>query len=103
MSWDRYLASVSVELPGIPVELFTEEDDGRELVCVELTVRCHVTGETITVKTRRPVQPVYLLTDDEAANVVRDLVRIALLHEIDEAITIYGKRVFNPHARKWRP
>ena len=41
----------------------------------------------------------YLLTDQEAADVVRDLVRIAMLHEIDEAITIYGKRVFNPHER----
>lgn len=99
MSWARYLASVQVALPGIPVALFAERQDGCEVACVELTVRCHDTGEMITVKTRRPVQPLGLLTNQEAADIVRDLVRIALLHEIDEAIRIGGERVFNPHER----
>lgn len=98
MSWHRYLAAFEVPL-GIPVELSADEESGREVVRVELTVRCHDTGETIKVKTQRPVQPLCMLTDDEAANVVRDLVRIAFMHEIDEAITLNGKRIFNPHER----
>ena len=99
MSWQRYLDAVSVPV-GIPVEFSVTEEDGREVVAVELTVRDHETGEAIKVRTRRPVQPLMLLTDQEAADVVRDLVRIAFCHEIDEAITISGERVFNPHRRR---
>lgn len=84
---------------GIPIALGVVEEEGREIVSVELTVRCHDTGEMIKVRTRRPVMPLALMTDTEAAEVLRDLVRIALLHEIDEAITINGQRVFNPHER----
>lgn len=97
MSWQRYVSSVSVPLP-FPVRVGTEVVDGRERVFVELTVRCHESDETITVKTGRPVQPVEMMTDDEAARVIRGLVRIALCHEIDEAITVDGKRPFRPHA-----
>lgn len=98
MSWHRYLMTVDVPL-GIPVALGVVEEEGREIVSVELTVRCHDTGETIKVRTRRPVMPMSLMTEAEAAEVIRDLVRIALMHEIDEAITINGQRVFNPHER----
>lgn len=98
MSWHRYLMTVDVPL-GIPVALGVVEEEGREIVSVELTVRCHDTGETIKVRTRRPVMPMSLMTEAEAAEVIRDLVRIALMHEIDEAITINGRRVFNPHER----
>lgn len=99
MSWHRYLLAVEVRLPGIPCELGVVEEEGREIVSVELTVRCHDTGEMIKVRTRRPVMPLSLMTDREAEEVVRDLIRIALLHEIDEAIAINGQRVFNPHER----
>ncbi len=99
MSWHRYLLAVEVRLPGIPVDLGVVEEEGREIVSVELTVRCHDTGELIKVRTRRPVMPLAYLTDAEAAETVRDLVRIALMHEIDEASTIAGQRVFNPHER----
>lgn len=98
MSWHRYLLSIEVPL-GIPVALGVVEEEGREIVSVELTVRSQATGETIKVRTRRPVMPLSMMTDAEAAEVVRDLVRIALLHEIDEAIAINGQRVFNPHER----
>ena len=98
MSWHRYLLSIDVPM-AIPIALGVVEEDGREIVSVELTVRCHNTGQMIKVRTRRPVMPLALMTDTEAADVVRDLVRIALLHEIDEAITINGQRVFNPHER----
>jgi len=98
VSWHRYLSSVDVPMM-MPVAFDVAEVEGREVVSVELTVRCHETGEMITVKTSRPVQPLLMLTDDEAADIVRDLVRIALMHEIDEAITINGKRVFDPHRR----
>jgi hypothetical protein len=81
------------------MRLGTEQRDGRECVFVELSVPCSRTGEPITVKTARPVQPLGMLTDAEAADVIRDLVRIAVLHEIDEAITIYGERAFDPHRR----
>lgn len=96
MSWSAYLASVTVSTL-IPVRLGVEQRDGRECAYVELSVPCSRTGEPITVKTARPVQPLGLLTDAEAAAVVRDLVRIAVLHEIDEAISIGGERVFDPH------
>jgi hypothetical protein len=102
VSWARYLASVSVPF-AIPVRLGVEEIDGREVMFVELTVVDASPAEvplSITVKTRRPVQPLSLLTNEEAANVVRDLVRIAVLHEIDEAIVIDGERVFDPHRRR---
>lgn len=99
MSWRRYIESVSVPI-GIPVEIIVREDDGREYLRVELTVRDHDTGETIKVGTHRPVQPLDMLTNAEAAEVIRDLVRVALCHEIDEAITIDGERVFNPHRRR---
>jgi hypothetical protein len=99
VSWHRYLLSVEVRLPGIPVALGVVEEEGREIVSVELTVRCHRTGETIKVRTRRPVMPLALMTEAEAEEVVRDLVRIAMLHEIDEAITINGARPFDPHER----
>lgn len=95
-SWRRYIASVTIPM-GIPVKLHVDDRDGLVFLRVELTVRDHETGETIQVSTRRPVQPLGILTDAEAANVVRDLVRIAVLHEVDEAITIDGERVFNPH------
>lgn len=98
MSWHRYLAAFEVPL-DTPVELSAAEEDGREVVRVELTVRCRDTGEMIRVKTQRPVQPLSMLTDDEAADIVRDLVRIAFMHEIDEAISLNGKRIFNPHER----
>ena len=96
MNWHHYLAAFEVPL-GIPVELSATEEDGCEVARVELTVRDHETGETIKVKTQRKVQQLSMLTEDEAAAVVRDLVRIALMHEIDEAITYNGKRIFNPH------
>lgn len=99
MSWQRYADSISVDV-GIPVALIVEEVDGREQLGVELTVRDHETGETIKVKTRRPVQPLSMLTDQEAADIVRDLVRIAFMHEIDEAISFNGDRAFNPHRRR---
>jgi hypothetical protein len=99
MSWHRYLLSCEVRLPGIPVELGVVEEEGREIVSVELTVRCHETGEMIKVRTRRPVMPMAYLTDAEAQETLRDLLRIALLHEIDEAIVVNGKRPFNPHER----
>ncbi len=98
MDWQRYIDVVSVPLP-IPVRIGVEADDGRTVVFVELTVRCHDTGETITVKTRRPVQPMSMLTNREAADVIRDLMRVALCHEIDEAVTVDGERPFNPHRR----
>lgn len=98
MNWHRYLSSVEVPL-GIPMALGVVEEDGREIVSVEIEVRCHETGQLIKVRTRRPVMPLALMTIAEAAEVVRDLVRIAILHEIDEAITINGQRVFNPHER----
>lgn len=96
MSWQHYIESVAVPIQ-IPVRLGVEQRDGREFVYVELSAPCSRTGEPITVKTARPVQPLGLLTDVEAAAVVRDLVRIAVLHEIDEAISIDGERVFDPH------
>lgn len=99
MSWHRYLLAVEVRLPGIPVALGVVEEEGREIVSVELTVPCHRTGETIKVRTRRPVMPLAMMTDAEAENVVRDLVRIAIFHEVDEAIVIDGQRVFDPHER----
>lgn len=99
MSWQQYLGSVRVPI-GIPVELSAHEEGEREVVAVELTVRDHETGETIKVKTSRHVQPLSILTDREAAEVVRDLVRIAFIHEIDEAITVDGERIFNPHRRR---
>lgn len=100
VSWRRYIESVSVPM-GIPVEITVQDtDDGREYLRVELTVRDHETGETIKVSTRRPVQPIEMLTDAEAAGVIRDLVRIAFCHEIDEAITIDGERPFYPHRSK---
>lgn len=98
MSWHRYIQSIEVSL-GIPVALGVVEEDGREIVSVEIEVRCHETGQLIKVRTRRPVMPLALMTVAEAAEVVHDLVRIAILHEIDEAITINGQRVFNPHER----
>lgn len=98
MSWHRYLLSIEVPL-GIPVALGVVEEEGREIVSVELEVRCRETDQMIKVRTRRPVMPIALMTDLEAAEVVRDLVRIALLHEIDEALTFNGQRVFNPHER----
>lgn len=98
MSWHHYIGAVEVPL-AIPVELSVREFEGREFLRVELTVPCRETGEMIKVATERPVQPQYLLTVAEAADIVRDLVRIALLHEIDEAISINGQRVFNPHER----
>jgi hypothetical protein len=95
-SWQSYIESVSVPFP-IPIRIGVEDDGGIPLVFVELTVRDHETGETITVKTRRHVQPLGMLTDIEAAGVVRDLVRVAMCHEIDEAVTVDGERPFNPH------
>lgn len=99
-SWRRYLSSVSVPL-AIPVRFGVEEHDGRTQVFCEVTVKDSTDPlpQTITVKTRQHVQPLGLLTDDTAAEVVRDLVRIAVLHEIDEAICIGGERVFDPHRR----
>lgn len=99
MSWKNYAAAITVNV-GIPVALHVDEVDGREVLRVELAVRDHETGETIKVSTRRPVQPLGMLTNEEAAEVVRDLVRIAFMHEIDEAISISGERVFNPHRRR---
>lgn len=99
MSWARYLEAVSVPF-AFPIRFGVEQSDGREQVFVEVTVKDSTSNETITVKTRQHVQPLGLLTDDEAARVVRDLVRIAVLHEIDEVITIGGERVFDPHRRR---
>ena len=102
MSWRRYLESVAVPF-AFPIRLGVEEQDGREILFVELTVLDSSPAEipvTITVKTRRPVQPIALLTNDEADDIVRDLVRVAVLHEIDEAIIIDGERVFDPHRRR---
>jgi hypothetical protein len=96
MSWQAYLSTVTVSTL-IPMRLGVEQRDGREYAFVELSVPCSRTGEPITVKTAKPVQPLGLLTDAEAAATVRDLVRIAVLHEIDEAIGIAGERVFDPH------
>ena len=96
MSWSNYLQSVSANLP-IPARFGVDDDNGVPCVYVELTVRDHETGETITVKTRQRVLPIGMLTDAEAAKVIRDLLRIAIVHEIDEAITIGGERTFNPH------
>jgi hypothetical protein len=95
MSWRNYLSTVSVPF-AIPMTFGVVEEDGREIAFVELTVRDSTSDETITVKTRRPVQPLALLTNEEAADVVRDLVRIAVLHEIDEVISIDGERPFDP-------
>lgn len=102
MSWSNYVTSVSVPLP-FPVRVGVEQDHGRERVFVELTVRDYESGETITVKTGRPVQPLGMLTAHEAAEVIRDLVRIALCHEIDEAIVIEGERPFYPHKKAGTP
>jgi len=99
MSWPHYIKSVSVPLP-FPVVIGVECVDGNETLFVELSVRCHETGEAITVKTRQVVQPLAMLTDREAAEAIRGLVRVALAHEIDEAITVDGERPFNPHRRK---
>lgn len=96
MSWSNYLQYVSANLP-IPARFGVDDDNGIPCVYVELTVRDHEGGETITVKTRRSVQPLAMLTAHEAAEVVRDLLRIAICHEIDEAIVIDGERPFNPH------
>lgn len=97
--WSAYLESVSADLP-LPVRFGVEDDSGIPRVFVELTVRCHETGETITIKTRQAVQPLGMLTDGEAADVIRSLLRIALCHEIDEAIAIGGERPFDPHVRR---
>ena len=96
MSWSDYLQSVSVALP-FPARFDVEDNNGIPCVFVELTVRDHETGETITVKTRQHVLPTAMLTEQEQAKVIRDLLRIAIVHEIDEAITIGGDRPFNPH------
>lgn len=96
MSWANYLQSVSANLP-IPARFGVDDDNGIPCVYVELTVRDHASGETIAVKTRQRVLPIGMLTDAEAAKVIRDLLRIAVVHEIDEAITIGDERPFNPH------
>jgi hypothetical protein len=102
MGWARYLQSVSVPF-AIPMRFGVEQNDGREQVFVEVTVKDSKGDETITVKTRQHVQPLGLLTNEEAAGVVRSLVRIAVLHEIDETITIGGERVFDPHRKRSLP
>ena len=101
MSWASWLELVSVPM-AIPVRVGAEILDGREYVFVELSVACSKTGVPITVKTRRNVQPMEMMTAEEQCDVIRDLMRTALAHEIDEAIRINGAQVFDPH-REARP
>jgi len=99
MSWATWLEQVTVPM-AIPVRVGAETIDGREYVFVELSVTCSKTGEPITVKTRRAVQPMIMMTAQQQSDVIRDLMRTALAHEIDETIRIDGELVFDPHKVK---
>ena len=95
-AWSEWLKYVSVPM-GIPVRVDSEIRDGREHVFVELSVTCSKTGKPITVKTSRNVPPMDMMTSEEQRDVIRDLMRCALAHEIDESIRIDGELVFDPH------
>lgn len=70
---------------------------GRAMMGVQLHVLDRDTREPITVLTRRPCAA--WTSDEDAANMLFDLLEIALRHETFESVRIDGKLVRDLHGR----
>lgn len=84
--------------PGVAVRLafrVTGVEDRGSTIGVYMTVACRETGRPIALDINVSVPPRDWSAPRE--QVIRDAIRTAVLHEVDESITKNGHRVFDPH------
>lgn len=96
--WSAFAERLTITF-AFPIAVFVfphAHEADRAVLAVELTVPDRDTRETITVRTRRPCAP--WSTDDDALEMLLDLIDVALRHEVHEALRLDGVRVRDPHA-----
>lgn len=93
--WKAFAARVTLTFP-FRVDLEVEPcDDGRVSVAVQLHVPERDTREPITVRTRRHAR---WENEQDAVDVIKDLLETALKHEIHESVRVDGKLALDTHA-----
>lgn len=102
--WSAFVARVELRFPfridviAEPCDRYSDDrNDGRAQLRVRLHVLDRDTREPITVDSRRPCAP---WTDDKAAaDMLFDLLEVALRHETYESVRLDGVLVNEVHAR----
>lgn len=86
--WSAFAARVKLTFP-FRIDVIVRPHDDRASMGVELHVPERDTREPITVLTRRPCAP--WTNDEDAIEMLFDLLEVALRHEAHESVRLDGK------------